>query len=566
MHSNHPGAATCWSRLLLFGFVAIAINPAVASGQSQASQDSQVSQDGRLSALPSFAELEAAGAVIGEIRINVQDIFDLEDPKENTLLYRTVNKLHMNTHPGVIKRSLLFKSGEPVSARLIEETERLLHDNRFLYSAFIRPIAYHDGVVDIEVKTRDTWSLEPGVKYSRAGGTNTTGITFDERNLLGTGVSLGLKNISDVDRSGSELEVNSNHAFGGWYNANYKFARLSDGKRQSFSLAQPFYALDIRSSYGVSVSTDDRIDSIYNSGVKAGQYPHSQTTYEVFGGWSDGLIDNRARRFTIGISYEINTYGLATELTMPIQPPSDLKVAAPFIRYEVIEDSFQKLENRDQIGRSEYVAMGFQSSVQIANSVERHSNADDLWIYSGSMSNGFRLSSNNDLLVAASLSGKYSNHTGEKHLLSGSAKYYMPQSEHTLLFVSIEGNAVKNPDIDEYLEIGGDSGLRGYPLRYQSGDRSALLTVERRAYSDWYPFRLFRVGGAVFYDVGRAWGGGVNQNISNPGWLNDVGFGLRILSARSAFGNVTHADFAFPLNRDANTRSFQFLLKTKTSF
>ena len=30
--------------------------------------------------IPSFAELEAAGAVIGEIRIDNRNIFDLEDP------------------------------------------------------------------------------------------------------------------------------------------------------------------------------------------------------------------------------------------------------------------------------------------------------------------------------------------------------------------------------------------------------------------------------------------------------------------------------------------------------
>jgi hemolysin activation/secretion protein len=145
-------------------------------------------------------------------------------------------------------------------------------------------------------------------------------------------------------------------------------------------------------------------------------------------------------------------------------------------------------------------------------------------------------------------------------------RYYIPESKHTLLFISVEGNAVTNPDEGEQLMLGGDNGLRGYPLRYQSGNKSVLVNVERRAYTEWYPFRLFRIGGAIFYDIGRAWGDDVNRNISNPGWLNDVGFGLRILSARSAFGNVMHADFAFPLNRDSNTRSYQFLLKTKTSF
>jgi len=115
------------------------------------------------------------------------------------------------------------------------------------------------------------------------------------------------------------------------------------------------------------------------------------------------------------------------------------------------------------------------------------------------------------------------------------------------------------------LQIGGDSGLRGYPLRYQSGERRVLFTLEARAYSDWYPFRLFRVGGAVFYDTGRAWKG-ENQNTVNAGWLKDVGFGLRLLSARTSKGNVLHADVAIPLDRDPSIESVQFLVKTKVAF
>ena len=112
--------------------------------------------------------------------------------RRNAFLYRLANRLHINTHPSVIRRSLLFKSGEPVSARLVEESERLLHDNRFLYDASIQPIAYHDGVVDIEVNTRDTWSLEPGIRFSRAGGANASGITLRNAICLAPALSLGL--------------------------------------------------------------------------------------------------------------------------------------------------------------------------------------------------------------------------------------------------------------------------------------------------------------------------------------------------------------------------------------
>jgi hemolysin activation/secretion protein len=115
------------------------------------------------------------------------------------------------------------------------------------------------------------------------------------------------------------------------------------------------------------------------------------------------------------------------------------------------------------------------------------------------------------------------------------------------------------------LTLGGDSGLRGYPSRQESGDRRVLFTAEQRFYSDWYPFRLVRLGGALFYDAGRAWGGPFDSD-ANLHWLSDVGFGIRILSARSSGGTTLHLDFAFPLKRADGVRSYQFSFMSKTGF
>lgn len=112
---------------------------------------------------------------------------------------------------------------------------------------------------------------------------------------------------------------------------------------------------------------------------------------------------------------------------------------------------------------------------------------------------------------------------------------------------------------------GGDNGLRGYPLRYQSGTASALVTVEERIYTDWYPFRLFHIGAAAFADAGRTWG----QDVAGQeplGLLSDVGVGLRIGNARSGFGNVLHIDFAVPLSRQPGIDSVQLLVETHHSF
>jgi hypothetical protein len=112
--------------------------------------------------VPTFDELEAAGVRIGEIRVISGDIFDTDDPREDNGLFRLANKLHIQTRPEVIKRALLFKRGELVSKGLIDETERLLRANRYLYEVRIVPTAVRDGVVDIEVQTRDNcgWAAQ----------------------------------------------------------------------------------------------------------------------------------------------------------------------------------------------------------------------------------------------------------------------------------------------------------------------------------------------------------------------------------------------------------------------
>ena len=44
---------------------------------------------------PSFAELEALQARIGEVRVHTADVFDTENPREDWTLYRWANALHI---------------------------------------------------------------------------------------------------------------------------------------------------------------------------------------------------------------------------------------------------------------------------------------------------------------------------------------------------------------------------------------------------------------------------------------------------------------------------------------
>ena len=189
-----PVLRACSTRLAWLALLAALVLPSPAQAQNEGEPP------------PTFAVLEAAGARIGEIRIQAREIFDTDDPKEDKLLFRWANALHIQTRTGVIERALLFKTGEPVSVRLIEETESVLRSTRYLYDVQIRPLAYHGGVVDIGVETRDTWTLDPGVSAGRSGGANTSGIKLNEYNLLGSGVAISYGRSNGVDRSGNEFQ------------------------------------------------------------------------------------------------------------------------------------------------------------------------------------------------------------------------------------------------------------------------------------------------------------------------------------------------------------------------
>jgi len=545
------------ARLVILPFLAVLVSVASLSVAAQGA--------GADGAMPSFAQLEAAGAVIGEIRINAQNIFDLDDPKESAWFYRLANQLHIGTRPSVIRRALLFRSGERVSWRVIEETERVLRANDFLYDVSIRPTAYRDGIVDIEVRTRDTWTLQPGASFSRGGGSNSSGVSVQEKNLFGTGVAVGFAKTSTVDRTGKEYEIAHNQVFGGWTTFNLHWADYSDGSSHSISLVRPFYSLDARWALGASAAQFDRIDSIYSNDTILSQFRHQQKSSEIFGGWSDGLVEGWAQRYSIGVGYTEDVYADDPTRIPPAELPPDQTLAYPFIRYEVIEDRYVRVMNRDKIARPEFFAMGFNARVQLGYASTSFGSTQDLWLYWGSVSKGFASVGGGDLLAGVTLSGQYGDGHGQRQAYGASARYYRPHGQRGLFYAAGALDAIRNPLPTDQLLLGGDNGLRGYPMRYQSGDQRALFSVEERVYTDWYPFQLIRVGAAVFFDVGRAWGGPY-ENLANPGWLRDVGFGLRLLNARSSSGNVLHLDVAFPIDADASIKKVQFLVKTSVTF
>ena len=53
--------------------------------------------------------------------------------------------------------------------------------------------------------------------------------------------------------------------------------------------------------------------------------------------------------------------------------------------------------------------------------------------------------------------------------------YFLRQSIERFSYAGIDAAAGRNLDLDDQILLGGDNGLRGYPLRYQDGTSRAVL-------------------------------------------------------------------------------------------
>jgi outer membrane protein assembly factor BamA len=517
------------------------------------------------SAIPSAAELEQAGALIGRITFDKQNVFDTSLPSENNALYRLANRWHVVTRDSTIQKQLLFRTGDVFSQRLLEESERLLRQNSWLYDVKITPIRYQDGVVDLRVWTRDLWTLLPGFSISRSGGENRTSIELSESNLVGLGVKVRVRYKEDVDRSSTSFQYFDRNLGQTWWRAFLDFSDASDGDTTHVNFTRPFYALDTRWSAGTIFFDDEREESFYELGNEVAEYKAETDRHSAFWGWSSGLRQGWVTRWTTGIVYDDREFNAVPNGQLPSLVPDDRRLVYPFLGYELLEDDFEKASNRDQIERTEDFFMGARITARLGWASESFGSDRDALVYSMTASKSFGSIQREAFFLSSTLSGRFEGGDSVNTRFGLNARFYNKITDKRLVFVTLEGTWGNDLDIDSLVELGGDTGLRGYPLRYQTGESKVLVTAEQRYFTDWYPFRLFRVGGAVFADIGRTWG---ENPVGGPplGWLKDIGVGLRLGSTRSTGRDVVHIDIAFPLDGDPTIDDVQFLIESKRSF
>lgn len=145
-----------------------------------------------------------AGKTIGAIAVERQQVFD----PDGNWLERTGNNLHVLTRDRVIRRDLLFKTGDALNPDLIVRNKQLIRSRSYIADIDIRvePDPLDSTVVNLRIVTRDSWTISANGALHAEGRTM---VSLYDANIFGTGNRLEIAtnfNRNNFDYGGNRVD------------------------------------------------------------------------------------------------------------------------------------------------------------------------------------------------------------------------------------------------------------------------------------------------------------------------------------------------------------------------
>jgi hypothetical protein len=222
-------------------------------------------------------------------------------------------------------------------------------------------------------------------------------------------------------------------------------------------------------------------------------------------------------------------------------------------------------KNINQIQRPEDIALGSNLTLRLGYAGTQFDNPDDVVRYLGSYTNTINVRDKHITEAKITVDGRHhsSSNTIDSGVIGLSFAYHYLQDEKNRWYSAIRYDLGQDLAQHDELTAGDITGLRGYPSDYQRGEERYVFTLERRYFSDVHIFNLLRVGGVLFFDMGKAWG--LDAYGPSP-LLTNVGFGLRFSSTKVRIGNVVHVDIATPTSAREGLSKYQLTIGAQKVF
>ena len=414
------------------------------------------------------------------------------------------------------------------------------------------------------MKTWDNWSLLPKIDFSSEGGATEYSIGVAEDNLLGTGNQLQLDYAKDAERTGYLFSFASPNILGSRWQALTRYANNSDGESYQFNIQRPFYRLSSPWAVSVDVSKDKQQINDYVLGEKVNQYDRTQHGFSSFFGWRLAGDSKQIHRFNSGITLEDVSFAANADTLFTL--PDERNLSRVWVEYQLLEDQYRKLYNINQFNRVEDINLGWQAYLRLGQ-LQKGLGADASgWQVDAAIEKAWALQSDIWLLASFRYHGLKMADLNQQLISTHWQMVYQLTRQSSLVGI-LDLQRGKDLFADEALYLGGDTGLRAFPLFYQRGDNRMVATTEYRYYTDWNILQIFDVGFAGFADAGRSWGADQRgENDIDDSILYGVGVGIRLLSTHSSRGTMVHIDLTRPVTDNPELGNWQWRITAKRRF
>ncbi len=165
-----------------------------------------------------------------------------------------LNKTHINTLEGIIRKNLLFKSGDNVSPLVLSDNERILRQLSFIDDARILVVPVSDEEADIVVVTKDVYSLGASYNYR---GFERGNLSVFEKNIFGIGHELEFDFPFDTEKSkypGFGLSYQIDNIKKSFINLNTFYLNGLGQTSYGFSFDRPLISSTTKYAGGISVT------------------------------------------------------------------------------------------------------------------------------------------------------------------------------------------------------------------------------------------------------------------------------------------------------------------------
>ncbi len=496
-----------------------------------------------------------------------QTIFD-KNEQGFVFVHRWANAIHVDTKIVTLENEAAFFIDKcDKNFADMAELERHLRTRKYLRDA---KVTSDEMIENITVTTWDNWSLMPTISFGRQGGESTYSFGIKERNLLGLGIDTEIQTYKNSQRKGYKIKSTIPLFSKKNISLKLRFADNDDGTQQALFLQKQFASFYTNYAYNIGFYKESRNDTIYQNDSELAIFSHDISFKNAEYAWLNFNNVRALLRYRVGITqdqhkfYNIDNPVMVKNIDSAFLP-KNRDVIYPWFGIDYIEKDFKKLTNIHLITQIEDFNHGWQFSSRLG--LSNGNKAGGAWaLFQANINKGFEIHDKALLLMNIAFSGDLYEQKDHRLLLNFTTEYFYNINPSWGFYLGNTNVLSKNQYLDKPVTIGGNTGLRGFPLQYQHGEYSVKLTSEIRYYPHINLFKLFDLAGAAFFDAGRAFGDYQTKN-SEDAWLYSIGIGARLYSPHAARSHqVIHIDFAFPQSDNLDINNFEIRVEAKQSF